>query len=175
MEIHVSNNGRGHFSLPWQNKEHRLLPYVNEPFNDPKTVAKWEGQGYTNTQFTGGMYDMRNPWLRWIDITPWQDALGWKQMSWSFYKMETGTILPEHVDTFSRFKTLHPDEDPDTIHRAIVFLEDWQPGHVLTLGQMQCDPWAPGSFVWWKHDVPHLAANIGLKNRFTLQLTGFKK
>jgi hypothetical protein len=34
--------------------------------------------------------------------------------------------------------------------------------------------WHRGDFVWWQRDVPHLAANIGIEDRYTLQLTGFK-
>jgi len=159
--------------LPWKNNEHRDLLYRNEPFNDPASVAERNLKGYRNIQFTGDMYDMQRPWPQWLDISCWEEALSWQQLSWSFYKMHTGTILPDHVDTFKRFKTLHPDY-PGTIHRAIVFLEDWKPGHVLTLGDDQIEQWQAGSFVFWKHDVKHLAANIGLDPRYTLQLTGFK-
>lgn len=168
----MSNNGRGYFPLPWKNNEHRFLPYTQEPFNNPEDLARWKEQGYTGP-FTGSMYDMRNSWQPWIDISLWEKVLGWKQMTWSFYKMTTGTILPEHVDTFKRYKELYPLLDHNAIYRAIVFLEDWQPGHVLTLGNEQVEQWSAGSYVWWKHDVPHLAANVGTADRYTLQLTGF--
>jgi hypothetical protein len=31
------------------------LPYTNEPFNDPASLAQWQELGYTQTRFTGDM------------------------------------------------------------------------------------------------------------------------
>jgi len=137
-------------------------------------ISEWDNNGYTN-QFTGDMYDMRNPWPKWFDMTLYNNIFNWKQLSWSFYKMKTGTILPEHIDTYSRFKQLNTHYKDYNVRRAIVFLEDWKPGHVLTLGNSQLSTWRKGDYVWWEEDVPHLAANIGINDRYTLQLTGFVK
>jgi len=32
--------------------------------------------------------------------------------------------------------------------------------------------WHAGQVVQWVYDVPHMAANIGLADRYTLQITG---
>ena len=29
-----------------------------------------------------------------------------------------------------------------------------------------------GDYVMWKNDVPHMAANLGRENRYTMQITG---
>ncbi len=163
-----------HITLPWKNFEHRELSYVNEPFNNLNAVSLWRELGYTNTMFTGDMYDMQNPWPVWLDMTVYEKIFGWKQLSWSFYRMTTGTILPNHSDTYQLFKTLHPKSVEHTICRAIVFLEDWSPGHILTLGDRQVDQWIAGDYVEWEEYMPHLAANVGLEDRYTLQLTGYK-
>jgi hypothetical protein len=52
---------------PWW-VSHRSLPYVNEPFNDSESLALWRELGYTQTKFTGDMYDMRNSEPGWIDF-----------------------------------------------------------------------------------------------------------
>lgn len=164
---------RGYIPLPWTENEHRHLPYKYERFNNPEDVEKWQKQGYRN--IVGAMYDMRNIWKEWIDIRPYQAYLGWRDVNWSFYKMSPATVMPMHVDTFKRFKELYAHRDHDLIMRAVVFLEDWQPGHVLHIADQQVEPWKAGDFVWWERDTPHLAANIGEMDRYTLQLTGFRR
>jgi len=165
--------GMEYVTLPWKNNEHRKLKYVHEPFNAPKDIARWQKMGFDHSKFTGEMYDMRNPLPKWFDISVYEKILGWKELSWSFYKMTPGTILPDHVDTFKRFKKLHPDYDPKTIKRAVILLEDYAVGHVLTVDDIQMPLWDAGEFVWFEYNVPHLAANVGTKDRYTLQLTGF--
>jgi hypothetical protein len=32
--------------------------------------------------------------------------------------------------------------------------------------------WTAGTVVEWTYDTPHMAANIGLEPRYTLQITG---
>lgn len=163
--------GKGYTSLTWCNNEHRNLPYVREPFNDPGSINEWRYIGYTNDYFTGEMYDMRNPTPPWFDISIYERIFKWKHLSWSFYKMTPGVILPTHVDTFVRYKELYADE-PGTICRALVFLEDWQSGHYLDLGNDTMPAWRAGDYVWWSEKAPHTAANCGITDRYTLQLTG---
>lgn len=32
--------------------------------------------------------------------------------------------------------------------------------------------WKKGDYVLWKNDTPHMAANLGKENRYTMQVTG---
>jgi len=154
---------------PWWT-DHRSLPYINEPFNDPVSLAQWQQLGYTQTKFTGDMYDMRNPEPAWIDR--FRMHFPWKHFSWSLYRMGPGCVLPNHVDTYARFKNVHDIQDHSRIYRAVIFLEDWQSGHYL---EMDGDPvikWQAGDAVVWQNYTPHLAANMGMTDRYTLQITG---
>jgi len=92
-------------------------------------------------------------------------------ISWSFYRMRTGVVLPEHTDTFNRFKELYDCKDK-TIVRALIMLEDWRPGHYLDLAGLNLNTWSAGDYVVWEEHVSHTAANIGKQDRYTLQLTG---
>ena len=58
------------------------------------------------------------------------------------------------------------------IRRAIVFLEDWKSGHYLELQGKPIVEWKKGFTVIGAYDAPHMAANIGLNPRYTLQITG---
>lgn len=154
---------------PWW-VSHRALPYINEPFNDPESLALWRDLGYTQTRFTGDMYDMRNPEPAWIE--PFRRYFPWKHFSWSVYRMGPGCVLPNHADTYARFRELHDIQDSDSIFRAVIFLEDWQSGHYFEINGQPHTGWLAGDTVIWQNDVEHLAANMGVTDRYTLQITG---
>ena len=100
---------RGNIELWWGNK-HRDLEYVREPYNNPGETEVWRNMGFTHEHFTGEMYDMRNPEPSWLNINELNKVFKFEHLSWSFYKMTTGVILPEHVDAFARFKRIYKEE-----------------------------------------------------------------
>ena len=87
--------------------------------------------------------------------------------------MATGTVLPEHVDTYERYINLfNLKGKEDTIRRAVVFLEDWKPGHYFEIDSTAVVNYKAGEYVLWSPEVPHSASNIGVEPRYTLQITG---
>lgn len=163
---------QGHIASWWGFK-HRNLPYINEPFNDQSSVTKWRDLGFTQERFTGDMYDMR------FESPEWLYGFGayfkdWKNIGWSVYRMGPGIILPQHSDLFTRYKKIHNLSDSNSIWRAVIFLENWQSGHYLEIDNKPITEWSAGNYIAWNNDVPHLAANMGTTDRYTLQLTGHK-
>lgn len=158
---------------PFWDDEYKRLEYINEPFNDTVLQQQWLAQGYAD-QFTGDMCDMRSAQPSWnnrfIEIF---QGLGWKDVGTSYYRMNTGTVLPTHGDLYVKYIDLYDLQGQEhTLRRAIVFLEDWQPGHYFEgMGRAFTD-WKAGSVVEWTYDTPHMAANLGLTPRYTLQVTG---
>lgn len=170
MVIPERNNwDLGRIPSPWWSN-HRDLPYVNEQFNDPVSLAEWRELGYTQTCFTGDMYDMRNPEPNWIDA--FRKIFPWQYFSWSVYRMGPGTILPNHSDTYARFREIYGIKDIDTVWRVVVFLEDWQSGHYFEINQSPVTKWTQGEYALWRGTTPHIAANMGKTPRYTLQITG---
>lgn len=167
----LGNNhwARGHID-PWWDYLHRSLPYKNEPFNDPETEARWRELGYTQTQFTGDMYDMRNPEPTWIPM--FRRYFNFENFSWSVYRMGPGTSIPEHSDTYLKFKEIYNLPPDQLVVRVVVFLEDWASGHYLEMAGDPIVRWRAGDWVCWSNDLPHVAANVGSTNRYTLQITG---
>ena len=163
---------QGHIAS-WWGLKHRDLDYINEPFNNPDDLAKWKTLGFTQTVFTGDMYDMRNsePSFYQGFEAYFKD---WQNIGWSFYRMRPGTILPKHSDLYTRYKRIHNLPDSTKIWRAVIFLEKWQSGHYLEISDNVITGWAAGDYVAWNNDVEHLAANMGVTDRYTLQLTGHK-
>lgn len=171
MEIPgVNNSGWGRVMLMPCWSGYRELAYVNEPFNDPDSISKWRQLGYTQTRFTGDMYDMKNQEPAWMERL--KRHFPWKHFSWSIYRMGPGCVLPQHRDTYAKFRQIYQIQDPKVIYRAIIFLEHWQSGHYFEIQNMPIVGWGAGDCIIWQYDVPHTAANVGLEDRYTLQITG---
>jgi len=168
MAIHAK------YKIPvfWDNEFHHLT-YEQEQFNDPVSVERWINFGYSN-KFTGYMCDMRQDQPTWNDkfLQIYQE-MGWKDVGTSYYRMDTGTVLPTHSDLYARYIKVHNLQGKEkSIRRAIVFLEDWHPGHYSEINGMGLVNWDAGTVLEWDYDTPHAAANIGIEPRYTLQITG---
>ena len=153
--------------------EFKNLDYVNEPFNDTILAAKWTALGYPN-KFTGDMCDMRSAQPSWnqrfVDIF---SAQGWQDIGTSYYCMNTGTVLPTHGDLYLKYIDLFNLQGQESsIRRAVVFLNNWESGHYAEYCNEPFVNWSAGSTVEWSYDTPHMAANLGLTPRYTLQITG---
>lgn len=154
---------------PFWGNRHRFLEYNREPFNSKEDIDRWRSQGYSQDHFTGLMYDMKNVMPPWCD--DFFNLFDGKNIGLSFYKMETCNILPHHRDTYNLYKKIHNIENNLSIWRAIIFLEDWRPGHIFEIERNQISNWKAGDYVLWQYDAEHMAANLGIVPRFTAQLT----
>jgi len=153
--------------------EYKKLEYINESFNDIAARDKWLLSGYPD-RFTGDLCDMRSKQPSWnqrfIDIF---SNLGWKDIGTSYYRMNTGTVLPTHSDLYVKYiKIFGLQGQEHSIRRAVVFLEDWKSGHYAEYMDQPCVGWTSGQVMEWSYDTPHMAANLGLEPRYTLQITG---
>jgi hypothetical protein len=155
--------------------EFKTLDYITEPFNDPVSVTQWIEQGY-QAKICGELCDMRHSLPSWnqkfIDV---YESMGWKDIGVAYYCMRTGTVMPNHRDLYKRYvEIFNLQGQEQTIRRALVLLEDWKSGHYLEVMGIPEVGWHAGTVVEWSYDTPHMAANIGLEPRYTLQITGHK-
>ena len=158
----------------WDN-EFKNLTYINEPFNDPLSVGQWLSQGY-HSKITGDLCDMRHTLPSWNHkFLELYKSMGWKDVGVAYYRMPTGTVMPNHSDLYKRYvEVFNLQGREHTINRALVLLEDWKSGHYLEVMGKPVVDWLAGTVVEWTYDTPHMAANIGLEYRYTLQITGHK-
>jgi hypothetical protein len=158
---------------PFWDDSYKFLEYEVEPFNNPNDVDAWLSLGFPG-KFTGAMCDMRRAQPTWNQeiINRFEVLVGWQDIGTSYYRMDPGTILPCHKDTYKRYTEIFKIDNPQSVHRAIVFLEDWASGHYLEVDSEPVVKWRAGDVVTWQYDTPHLAANMGTTPRYTLQITG---
>ncbi len=87
--------------------------------------------------------------------------------------MNTGTVLPVHGDLYKKYIELYNLQGQEhRIRRAVIFLEDWASGHYFEGMGQALTKWSAGTVIEWTYDTPHMAANIGITPRYTLQITG---
>jgi hypothetical protein len=156
----------------WDN-EFKQLDYVQEKFNDPVKLQEWADMGFQNVA-TGFMCDMRSPQPSWNDkIKTIYSEMGWQDIGTSYYRMDSGAILPNHGDLYKKYVELFALQGREhTIRRAIIFLEVWSSGHYSACAGRAIVEWHAGDVVEWQYDTPHTAANLGITPRYTLQVTG---
>ena len=102
--------------------------------------------------------------------------LGVDVVSVSSIMQPCGPSIPMHVDHFHKIRISYPD-DKRTRVRANIFLEDWEPGHILHYQVnnewFTSSPWNAGEGYMWDSEVMHLSGNSGMVPKYTLQVSGF--
>lgn len=159
---------------PFWDEEYKSLNYVKEKFNDPAALISWEDAKFRGP-FGGWMCDMRNPQPSWnhrfIDF--FERYEHWKDIGTSYYRMDPGSSLPNHVDTYQRYVELFNLKGQEhKIRRAVIFLENRKPGQFAECDGVGYADWKAGFALVWKWDSPHGAYNMGFEPRYTLQITG---
>ena len=94
-----------------------------------------------------------------------------KDQTYSFYKMISGEAMPKHIDHYRTYQELF-NVEYRSVRRVLVMLENWKPGHYLEIDGVGIVNWVAGDWFMWESDVPHSAANMGVDDRYTLQITG---
>lgn len=144
--------------------------YKDDPIKGSQQDS-WRAQGYNHDRTYGAMYGYPNKMPQWVeDVSKY---LNLKNCGYVFYKMKTLDIMPIHVDHYKKYCEVF-DVDYEQVCRAVIFLEDWQSGHYFEINKTAIVNWSAGDTIVWQGDVPHSASNIGIADRYTLQITGVK-
>ena len=112
-----------------------------------------------------------------VDYKDLGEQLGMEVITVSTILQPPGNTVTLHRDTFFKFKNDYPDDTRPKV-RANLFLQDWEPGHVLHYQDKKYDwqsssHWGAGEGYLWDTSHLHLSGNCGLKNKYTLQISGF--
>ena len=108
------------------------------------------------------------------------DYFGMEDTAIKFHNQITGQMLVWHIDNFAgreerqnSFLTIDADNDPNTMRRFIIALDNWKHGQVFALGNSYWHQWKKGDCITWEwQEMPHATCNMGWDPRPILQITG---
>ena len=159
----------GHLQPTWCD-EHTKIKYYHRDHQKDGIFTDWAQKGYNVNKCNGLIYEMYENLPIWSNA--YINLLKWKNVSVNLYLLQTENILPLHSDHYVTYQKLHNITDTSKIWRAVVFMEDWKTGHYFQIENTLLPTWKAGDFVAWQYDTPHMAANIGIEPRYTMQITG---
>ena len=141
------------------------------PYDD--TVNNWKSQGHLYVNYTGLLREEYRGVPDWCHslVKELKKEIEFRHSSLSVYCMPPGTIMPEHRDYYSRYRQVNNLKPIEKVGRALIFLDDWKSGHYFELDRNPIVNWNKGDYCFWEEDAPHIAANIGVENRYTMQVT----
>lgn len=95
----------------------------------------------------------------------------------SFHIQRPGQVLMYHHDLYyAIIRDVDPELSwkPEKLRRFVIFLEDWQPGHIWIVGNTTYSHWRKGECITWSWvDMPHGTANLSPNSRYSIHLTGY--
>ena len=102
-----------------------------------------------------------------IDIA---NRFGLKKSVVALNKMTPGQVLPWHVDKYPTYIKRNNISDNEQIMRIILFTQSGTRTTIMDKRQ-PCVGLA-GTYYGWGREVSHMAANLSVTTRYTLQITG---
>lgn len=95
------------------------------------------------------------------------------KFSYNFLKLTPGHNIVGHYDSYSTFIKRYNIEDKDVprINRTAIFLDDWDFGQILQIGNSVAYGWNTGTAYTWTGDAWHGASNFGFSNFTVMQIT----
>jgi hypothetical protein len=135
----------------------------------PEAELASEEYDLTRTGY-GADYEVTN--LNWdipLILQRISDLFGLADAMTRIHVQMPGQVWNYHLDKLEKWA---PD-NPDAVHRYMIQLTDWEPGHYWNYGNYTHQGWSAGNvttFDW--QNVPHATANAGHNPRVTLQVTG---
>ena len=133
-------------------------------FVDPEDISRYKIEcmcAYISRDISNNIQDFFNNQFSWLN-----------HKTYSVQKLKPGMLLPWHTDTYAFFCKTNNISDFNDITRVILFLDNWQPGHISEVGNTVNTKYTAGDWVSWTGQTPHIAANLGHTDRYTLQITG---
>lgn len=157
--------------IKWSAEHHRNLNYNFNDTKDPVQTQYWANAGLPYNNLIVGIHQLLElyPWMQYL--CDYFDHLS--GISFCFHKMLPGYYLPAHQDSYNFYKKKHNITDLDQIERSVIFLEDGDHGHILTVDDVAYYKWRTGDCVSWQGTTTHSAINVGTTDRYTLTVTGY--
>ena len=151
------------------NIDFKNVPYEFELFRDTEQLNVWKNAGHNIENTRIGINQS-------FDISQLESIKEHfsylSNIGICFHVLTPGNYLPEHRDYYGFYANKYNITDLNQIERSVVFLENHKPGHFLTVENSVYANWSAGDICTWQGTKLHSAINLGIDNRYTLQVTG---
>ena len=167
-------------NVDYDNQQNSCLSYQSE-----EQKEDWSNLGQEYEQYSEDKTIIHQQWFNPEDFREAGYLLGIDIVTVSTIRQDPGNFIKPHRDTFFKIKNKFPERAKnETLVRANIFMEDAQPGHIITYHDIKspiknnwkfASNWKAGFGYLWDDKVVHLSTNAGLKPKFTMQISGFYK
>jgi hypothetical protein len=158
----------GHIKPIWDDSYH-FFPYMKEIIKQPLIQQNWLDAGHLAENLMIETYSQPNLMPKWIQKL-YQYWPNYKNFGLSFHKFAPGRYLPDHRDTYSKYREKY-QVDIIQVIRILIYLEDWQPGQINTIENSIMHNWKAGDWISWSGDSLHSVVNFGMQTRYALAVT----
>lgn len=164
---------KGYIKPCWNMEEFYDLSYNLAPFYNNDQINEYIKSGHKKDSMFIEKYHEPNPMPSCIKEKIFPYFTDWKNITAAVNLFKPGKYLPYHGDSYFRYREVF-NITKETIVRAVVMLEDWQPGQIILVGDKSYSGWKSGEYWYWENDTKHSFYNMSLVNRYALQITGTK-
>ena len=170
-EVKIDFDSSFIYDIEWEKFEHNCLGHQQVELKDihDKVGGFPASLTHHNTMFYQKFFEREE-----IDFDDLGEQVGVEPVSVSMIKQPPGMTNPMHRDTFYQINKKFPDDERLKV-RANIQLLDWKAGHFLQFNATVVTHWIANTGYMWDSTVLHLAANAGLEDRYSLQVSGFLK
>lgn len=144
----------------------------SEKWNITRVEAGAVGYSSQNTKSWATTHDRPQLHMEWENIVK-----NWLPLEYPVSRpslQRPGNVWPWHRDYFVMFKKQNPGES-EYIVRFIVFMKDWDPGHMFNAGNSIFSNWKAGDVIVYHPTRFHIGANAGMTDKWTQNVTGILK
>ena len=170
-EVKIDFDSSFIYDIEWEKFEHNCLGHQQVELKDihDKVGGFPASLTHHNTMFYHKFFEREE-----IVFDDLGEHVGVEPVSVSMIKQPPGMTNPMHRDTFYQINKKFPDDERLKV-RANIQLLDWKAGHFLQFNDTVVTHWIANTGYMWDSTVLHLAANAGLEDRYSLQVSGFLK
>ena len=176
----------GRLDLPWSLIDQDLATVVHDQSRNLPVVDDETLKGTP-------LYDIQNEYKKYgysqYNTKLWKTTTGGEKINFDWEKdichqlpldralatvtrQDAGQVLPWHMDRYFYLKSRFPT-DTRPVWRFLLFLSDWEIGHLIQVKNTVYANWTRGDVIVWQPDSYHLSANAGLATKWTCNITGF--
>lgn len=164
--------------LPLLGADHRVHSGTCIGHMKQELCSLWEQYGQLPDTYTISNTTIHQLWWtpEQIDYADLGRQLEMEVVTVSTICQPPGNVVPLHRDTFFQISKQFPDH-PGIKVRANIHMESYQLGHFIQYvdhGMIKTHvDWQAGDAVIWSGEIEHLGANAGMKDKYTMQVSGF--